>query len=196
MSFSSSWYSEFHKVREAEYRHLCQCRKIYKQVVENQLLDPDGGYDPHHHAKELWAEGVNRKILLNGTFDQFLGFLRETWEYGSYSSEPYYKRSRGNRWGDSCNSHGVFFRHGPGYTRLPHHAKKEPVELNPKQAWRAHKQFARDKHCQHRRHHNAGPWGKRQVHRSNRTFVRQKLHAERWDEISQNVQDVVRCWWD
>lgn len=188
------WDSPLRVAREVEFRHLCKCRKTYKQVVENKLLDPDGGFDPHHHAKELWAEGTNTKVLISGCFEQFLGFLRETHGYGVWSTDPYYKLSRGSRWGDTSNRHGQWFRKGPGYTRLPHH---EPKGEPPKAAWRKHKRFDKDKgRAPYRRHHNAGPWGKRQVHSANRQHTRRMIDHERFDEISQNVQDVVRCWWD
>lgn len=74
----------------------------------------------------------------------------------------------------------------------------EPKPENPKEAWREHKQISRDKAKREgrRRYSNAGWYGKRIVHRSRRQHERECIAAGRYDEISQGVQDIVRCWWD
>lgn len=66
-----------------------------------------------------------------------------------------------------------------------------------RQDWREKKGFRRDhaKDCG-KRHHNAGWYGKRIVHRSRRQHEREMIKHERYDELSQGVQDIVRCWWD
>lgn len=73
------------------------------------------------------------------------------------------------------------------------YAKKERDD-----AWREHKQFKRDKakRKQHRRYDHAGPYGKRMVHRARRQQERELIKHEKWDELTQGVQDCVRCWWD
>ena len=76
------------------------------------------------------------------------------------------------------------------------YAKKEPDQC--KADWREHKQFERDKakRKQHRRCDHAGRWGKRMVHRARRQWERECIEKERFDEITQGVQDLVRVWWD
>lgn len=63
--------------------------------------------------------------------------------------------------------------------------------------WRERKGFKRDRAKPgHHRFKNAGFYGKRMVRRSRRQHERECIAHERWDEITQSVQDLCRLWWD
>lgn len=189
---SSTWSSAVREAREVEYRFLCKARKVCRQAAENLIFEPDGP-NPSQVARDLYAEGINQKIL-SGNYDEFVGYCRDLYYFSVWGGQNAYYSVRRYRGYDTSNRYGTYYRQGPGYVRLPHHQKKE---ANGNAAWREHKQFNRDKSkSRGYRGYNARSYGKRQVHHANRQHTRRMLEAERFDEITQNVQDVIRCWWD
>ncbi len=70
-------------------------------------------------------------------------------------------------------------------------------EEQARRDWREKKGFKRDRAKPgNHRYCNAGWYGKRQVHRARRQHEREMIKHERFDELTQNVQDVTRQWWD
>lgn len=184
-------------LREREHRFIQKARKAFAILQDREIWDIHFPRDASEEfARRQYWEGREALKILSASWDEFHGFLQHkyefsTWHYGEtgyYSRRPY----RSSYWYDR---HGnPAFREGLKYRRQPHHEKK--TEANPKTAWREEKQMRRDKAKNGHHWDKAGAWGKRWVSQKNRRHAKQKIKAGRYDEVSRNVKDIMRVWWD
>jgi hypothetical protein len=193
MAFFPSNY-EAVKLREAESYYLKETAKQYRQLKDR--LDWDVDLD--RNAAKLYAdlaydEGFRIQQVLRCSYGEFMRFMDgEVW-YSEWLGGFY--ESRQHKPSDAFHRmHGVGMRERMAFRQ--HGIEKKDKANCPKQVWREHKKFKKDKYKWGSRHYNAGPYNKKMLHKRNRQFVRQQLHHERYDRISERHQDIVRQWWD
>lgn len=187
-------------IRERERRFIQKTRKAFGILLDREIWDRDFPQDASDQfARQAYYEGREVLRIVSATWDEFLGYMRHEYHFSTWAWSPNhsaYEKRRYGGWGNRWyERHGnPAFREGLRYRRQPHHEKK--TEENQKTAWREEKQLKRDKAKNGHHWDKAGWYGKRWVAQKNRRHAKQKIRAGRYDEVSRNVKDIMRVWWD
>ena len=185
--------------REREHRFIQVARTHYRNIKDREIYYPEvvkGSAE--QFARDKYEEGRQVLRILSASWDEFYGYLRSLYEFTCWFGETgYYQRCRRLFCGDYWyRRHGYpQFREGLGYRRQPHHEKK-PKDDSPRASWREEKRFNHDKSKGKGWRLDKARSGKIMVARKNRRWSKQRIAAEDYDAISQNVKDICRVWWD